>query len=76
MAWSSDPGAVPLGARPLAKPNQENKGGAIERIVETSLEVPLAMNLNSNIEGALHLRRKGVRRCHKCEDNFKPLRCV
>jgi len=45
MAWRTDPGAVPMGARPLTKV------GSIE-------EQPL----------------RSIRRCHKCNDNFKPAR--
>lgn len=49
MAWSSDPGAVPMGARPLVTVRNASSGGA----VSTG-------------------RRRGMRRCPKCGENFKP----
>jgi hypothetical protein len=62
MAWSSDPGAVPLGARPLIFSPEENPS---REIVTNGLDVPLSVHL-----------QKGVRRCQKCSDNFKPPRYV
>jgi len=72
MAWSSDPGAVPLGARPLVKP-QENKQ-TLERVTDTHLDVPLSSHLSANLGVGFNLPHKSVRRCHKCEDNYKPPR--
>lgn len=68
-AWTTDPGAVPLGARPLTivrrasssrslTTNNNNNGGGGEK----------------ESDGMIHQRRRGVRRCHKCDDNFKPPR--
>lgn len=50
MAWSTDPGAVPMGARPLVVVRREADG----RLVRQT--------------------ERGTRRCHKCNDNFKPPR--
>ena len=54
MAWTSDPGAVPMGARPLTI-------------------VRRASSLNGDVSVSSHHRR-GTRRCHKCNDNYKPPR--
>jgi palmitoyltransferase len=60
MATTTNPGAVPMGARPLQSnlDTGENNGTVIER--------------DPN-RGGLH-RRRGVRRCRKCNDNYKPCR--
>eukprot|EP00560_Eucampia_antarctica_P002670 CAMPEP_0197832756 /NCGR_PEP_ID=MMETSP1437-20131217/16059_1 /TAXON_ID=49252 ORGANISM="Eucampia antarctica, Strain CCMP1452" /NCGR_SAMPLE_ID=MMETSP1437 /ASSEMBLY_ACC=CAM_ASM_001096 /LENGTH=405 /DNA_ID=CAMNT_0043436325 /DNA_START=80 /DNA_END=1297 /DNA_ORIENTATION=- len=50
MAWKTDPGAVPMGARPLPEPEDDNR----------------SENLASP------LQKRGIRRCRKCNDNFKP----
>ena len=52
-AWSTDPGATPMGARPLVTVKRAASG----EISET----------NSR-------RDRAMRRCHKCNDNFKPAR--
>jgi len=56
MAWTTDPGAVPMGARPLVTVVRSNN------------------NNNNNGTTAAITTRRGVRRCHKCLDNFKPPR--
>jgi palmitoyltransferase len=53
MAWTTNPGAVPLGARPLVTVRRASSG----EIVPT--------------DGR---RNRALRRCHKCNDNFKPAR--
>jgi hypothetical protein len=53
MAWSTDPGAVPLGARPLVTVKRAG-----------SIQDPASSNS----------RQRALRRCHKCNDNFKPSR--
>jgi hypothetical protein len=53
MAWATDPGAVPMGARPLV---------TIKRAAS-------AENQQANAS-----RQRALRRCHKCNDNFKPSR--
>lgn len=56
-AWTTDPGAVPLGARPLT---------VIRRAQPQS-------EANNNQNGTAAVQR-ATRRCHKCNDNFKPPR--
>jgi hypothetical protein len=51
MASTTDPGAVPLGARPL-----------------------VTLRRGSSIEDADSTARRGMRRCNKCRDNYKPPR--
>jgi palmitoyltransferase len=50
MAWTTDPGAVPMGARPLVTVKRASSGEVAE----------------SNGR-----RDRAIRRCHKCNDNFK-----
>ena len=57
-AWTTDPGAVPMGARPLT-------------IVRRASTQSLTGGDSSDTAGR---RRRGVRRCHKCDDNYKPPR--
>jgi hypothetical protein len=57
MAAATDPGAVPMGARPLPGAGEE-EGVVVER---------------DDVRGGLR-RRRGVRRCRKCNDNYKPAR--
>lgn len=77
MAWSTDPGAVPLGARPFIKDIQENNSNTSwEPIGNTSLDNPLSSRLHTSLERGLNIHQNIVRRCHKCEDNYKPPRCV
>ena len=53
MAWTSNPGAVPMGARPLRGEREKN----------------------SDVESGKSSKvKRGIRRCKKCNDNFKPLR--
>ena len=59
MASTTDPGAVPMGARPLpVNLSAESDSIQTERDVQ---------------RGGL-MRRRGIRRCRKCNDNYKPNR--
>ncbi|KAL3919742.1 MAG: hypothetical protein SGILL_003602 [Bacillariaceae sp.] len=53
MAFTTDPGSVPLGARPLVTVKRAPSGEM----------VPSTSN-----------RTRALRRCHKCNDNYKPNR--
>lgn len=55
MAWSTDPGAVPLGARPL-------------------VTVKRASSAQNGDNSTRNSQQRALRRCHKCNDNFKPNR--
>ena len=52
MAWATDPGAVPMGARPLVTVKRAASG----EIRQSSS------------------KQRALRRCHKCNDNYKPNR--
>ena len=64
QAWKTDPGAVPMGARPLT---------TVRRAASSAEEAETGKR-----------KARAVRRCHKCNDNYKPnrahhgtlLRCV
>ncbi|KAL7432936.1 hypothetical protein ACHAXM_010197 [Skeletonema potamos] len=59
MATMTDPGAVPMGARPIpANLASESDSIVTER---------------DTVRGGLR-RRRGIRRCRKCNDNYKPPR--
>ena len=65
QAQFTDPGAVPLGARPILE--EDDGGDDIKNSVSSSL-------LN-RIEGSQrHKKKTRIRRCHKCKNNFKPAR--
>ena len=64
-AWTTDPGAVPMGARPLT---------IVRRASTQSLTGDSGDNGNNNNNNNNARRRRGVRRCHKCDDNYKPPR--
>lgn len=53
MAWTTNPGAVPLGARPL---------------------VTFSRAASGEMSPTVQARKRGLRRCQKCNDNFKPNR--
>merc|ERR1719491_1669594 len=61
MAWTTNPGAVPLGARPLhvGDPDVESQESLVTRNVTTGEIIRLQP-------------ARGVRRCSKCNDNYKP----
>ena len=59
MAATTDPGAVPMGARPIPV-----------NMVAESESVVTERDPN---RGGLR-RRRGIRRCRKCNDNYKPPR--
>lgn len=56
MAWTTDPGAVPMGARPLVTVRRAASG-------DMATAAPSAQS-----------RKRGMRRCQKCNDNYKPTR--
>ena len=59
MAWSTDPGAVPMGARPLTtvkKAPESEEGGD---------------QLSNN---SIKKKTRAIRRCPRCNDNYKPPR--
>lgn len=58
-ACTTDPGAVPMGARPIPA----NLAAESDSIVTE----------RDNVRGGLR-RRRGIRRCRKCNDNYKPSR--
>eukprot|EP00559_Dactyliosolen_fragilissimus_P004280 CAMPEP_0184866574 /NCGR_PEP_ID=MMETSP0580-20130426/22798_1 /TAXON_ID=1118495 /ORGANISM="Dactyliosolen fragilissimus" /LENGTH=312 /DNA_ID=CAMNT_0027366313 /DNA_START=203 /DNA_END=1141 /DNA_ORIENTATION=+ len=67
MAWLNDPGAVPLGARPLTtntSPEEEEKKSSLHGDEEDQQNLTRIMMPHS----------RGLRRCPKCSDNFKPPR--
>jgi hypothetical protein len=116
MAWTTDPGAVPLGARPLVTVRRANStasasstdqmisksasenGGVSGRASASASTVagsasPIATSITaltpslatpsasetptlspSLTSPAAPPNRRAVRRCHKCNDNFKPAR--
>ena len=51
VAWTTDPGAVPLGARPL---------------------VTVSRAASGELCPSEQARKRGLRRCQKCNDNYKP----
>lgn len=59
MAATTDPGAVPMGARPLP--------------ANVAAESDSIVTERDSVRGGLR-RRRGVRRCRKCNDNYKPAR--
>lgn len=87
-AWTTDPGAVPMGARPLvtvkragssntaeAEPSNNNNNNNNN---ETSSDNPQPKDGNNTKGGGgsrrMKRRERGLRRCHKCNDNYKPNR--
>jgi hypothetical protein len=114
MAWTTDPGAVPLGARPLVTVRRANStasasstdqmitngtagsdGGGVSgsassgaatsasptassnNALTPSLTTPSASpspSLTSPAAPPNNNSRRAMRRCHKCNDNFKPAR--
>jgi DHHC palmitoyltransferase len=89
-AWTTDPGAIPMGAKPLTRvradrqstpspvpPQQQSLTPPREENVSQSLPPPVAAAplLSPPSSGNLTpIPRRGIRRCHKCSDNFKPPR--
>lgn len=67
-AWTTDPGAVPLGARPLTivRPSSSNDSLGSGRSNKTGESTdPLSQPA---------LPPRAMSRCHKCDDNYKPPR--
>lgn len=77
MAQHTDPGAIPLGARPLRIYNDEDEqngdgkseSGSVASSLLDGIDVNKVAARDSNVD-----RRKGVRRCRKCRGNYKPPR--
>jgi len=67
MAWSTNPGAVPLGARPL--PVLQNTSDDEDE--ENDLAAPLRAKAKS---GSSKVKQRAIRRCRKCSGNYKPPR--
>mmetsp|Transcript_13181 Transcript_13181/g.37064 ORF Transcript_13181/g.37064 Transcript_13181/m.37064 type:complete len:408 (-) Transcript_13181:2502-3725(-) len=59
MAWTSDPGCVPMGARPLVTVRPASS---------------MTVGGGGSNSGGNSSRTRALRRCHKCNDNFKPAR--
>ena len=59
MNRTSDPGSVPMGARPLV---------TVKRACSVALAGATPNGVGNN------KRNRALRRCHKCNDNFKPSR--
>ena len=59
IACTTDPGAVPMGARPIP--------------ANLAAESDSIITERDNARGGLR-RRRGIRRCRKCNDNYKPSR--
>jgi DHHC palmitoyltransferase len=53
MAWTTNPGAVPMGARPL---------------------VTLSRAASGEMSPSTQARKRGLSRCQKCNENYKPNR--
>lgn len=64
MATTTNPGAVPMGARPLQSNLEEAAAGDEDNAIIIERDY---------IRGGLQ-RRRGVRRCRQCNDNYKPSR--
>ena len=64
-AWTTDPGAVPLGARPLTVVRHAASSDSLGRSGHSNPD-PLAAPQQPPA--------RAVSRCHKCNDNFKPPR--
>lgn len=66
QAQHTDPGAVPLGARPVLE-EDDHDGDDTKNSASSSLL--------SRMDGSQHPKKKiRIRRCHKCKNNFKPAR--
>lgn len=63
-AWTTNPGAVPLGARPLVVVRRAGSSDSGDR----DEDLPPSSSLTAPT------RRRATRRCHKCNDNYKPPR--
>jgi len=66
MAWTTNPGAVPIGARPLPESRSTNDGEDEENDL-----APLKTIAESAFS---KVRGRGIRRCNKCNGNYKPPR--
>jgi len=77
-AWTTDPGAVPMGARPLTLVRRASTHSLSGNNGGDNNGSSSSNNNNDdddkNQSGEPPKRRRAVRRCHKCEDNYKPPR--
>jgi palmitoyltransferase len=69
MAQHTDPGAIPLGARPLRVYEDEEDHKSESDSVASSLLDGIDVSNVTRVN-----RKKGVRRCRKCRNNYKPPR--
>lgn len=67
-AWTTDPGAVPMGVRPLVTVKRASGNN-----INNNDNNDNSSSANSN-KKKTKKRERGLRRCHKCNDNFKPNR--
>ena len=89
MAWTTNPGTVPLGARPLLLPSEEEDAASSSATVSTpavqtttspELEETQPLQLNQEQQTQLSPTaptsslQRGMRKCRKCNDNYKPPR--
>lgn len=70
QAWTTDPGAVPLGARPLTivRPAQSRTTTRREGQQQQETDVESANTSTTTTT------TRSLSRCHKCNDNYKPPR--
>lgn len=71
MAQHTDPGAIPLGARPLPIFDDDDKSESDS--VASALLDGIDISKVAQEVGRVN-RKKGVRRCRKCRNNYKPPR--
>jgi DHHC palmitoyltransferase len=79
-ATTTDPGAVPMGARPFVRVTRLPDGSSSvssQSSHGSDVNVPLTLSSSSSPSPLPHRRNttaQSIRRCHKCGDNFKPPR--
>lgn len=78
QAWTTNPGAVPMGARPLTIVRRANSSLSSTSSTSSSLhngEGQQGGTAGAGAGSTLQVQnQRGVRRCHKCNDNYKPPR--
>ena len=73
MAWTTNPGAVPMGARPLITVRRATTTTTTSSSSSSGeLEPPPA--IAAEAAPSPSQRSRGIRRCNKCNDNYKPNR--
>ena len=82
-AWTTDPGAVPLGARPLTIVRHASSFDSLGRSAHSTGDTPppssstMSNGVSSSTPAppaAQPSPTRALRRCHKCGDNYKPPR--